>query len=491
MTTMLNQCNTEGLEPYIPDDETPWDLRRAQHLFRRTSFGADIGTLIEALSRNPTDQVDAIIDSAAAQAPTPTPTWYNDTYPPNMIDTNKIIQEVLDYSVDFYQSLNNHGFREKMVLFWSNHFVTQIDSYLCSSYLHEYRKILEDFAIGDFKQMTREIGKCSAMLIYLNGVQNTRFSPNENYARELFELFTLGRDNGYTQSDISNTARALTGFNGFNQENLCEFISFIPAFHDTTSKTIFGESGNFNYDTLHDLLFEKRSNEIAQFVCSKIYEEFVSPEINMDIVSELAQTFIASNFNLLPVLRRLLKSKHFFSEHSIGAKIKSPISSIMGIVKDLNIPMNEERYLVAYQISTDIGQQLFNPPNVAGWTGNRDWVNSVTMVKRWEFFEFLFGFLFQDHSGHLQNFTKELTDNSNDVGFVSRSLVDYFLPKGFEKENDYQAALVAYKGDIPENYFEDGIWSLDWAPVPGLNLADAQAVSLLVYLSRLPEFLIY
>jgi uncharacterized protein (DUF1800 family) len=180
---------------------------------------------------------------------------------------------------------------EKLALFWHNHFVTRNEDYGCPSYLYQYHKLLQQYALGNFKTFVKEIGKTPAMLVFLNGVQNTRFNPNENYARELYELFTLGRDNGYTQQDIVQTAKALTGWNSLENNQYCGRINFFPALHDPAQKTIFGKTNTYNYDTLHDLLFAERAVQISEYICGKLYRYFVSPQVDEVIVSELATIF--------------------------------------------------------------------------------------------------------------------------------------------------------------------------------------------------------
>jgi len=274
--SLLN-CNISSLTPYVPSSNMPWNVKRIQHLFRRLGFGANPVKISQALSLQPDALIDQLLNEAINLPTSPAPFWANWTIS-KYTDPNEYIAQNIEWTVQWSKEMLTQGVREKMALFWHNHFVTELDKYRCPSWQYEYHKILQGYAFGNFKDFVKAIGRTPAMLVYLNGVQNTRFEPNENYARELYELFTLGRDNGYTQQDIQETARALTGWNGFTE--LCAPITFVNAFFDNGQKSIFGRTGNWNYDTLHDVLFEQRANQIATFVCTKIYRAFVSPTVD-------------------------------------------------------------------------------------------------------------------------------------------------------------------------------------------------------------------
>jgi len=164
------------------------------------------------------------------------------------------------------------------------------------------------------------MGKTPAMLLYLNGAESTAENPNENYARELFELFTLGEDNGYTQQDIEEAARAFTGWGvELSANSVFDFQNW-----DFGEKTVFGQTGVWNFTDVHNILFEQRGNQIAQHVCNEIYRYFVSEKGNDDVVQEMAQVFLDNNFEIAPMFRQLFSSEHFFDEEIIGTRIKSP-----------------------------------------------------------------------------------------------------------------------------------------------------------------------
>ena len=197
-----------GLEPYIPSSQKPWDQRRAAHLLRRTSIGAAKAEIDQILLIDPVTAVNQIIDEAI-NAPLPAPPgWYP--------SSSKGGPEKLDVISGWFHEMRTSGFREKLAFFWSNHFVTAAKSYDSPSYMFQYLDTLRTHALGNFKTFTYEIGLKPAMLIYLDSIKNKDAGPNENYARELLELFTMGilnqqGEENYSQNDISELARCFTG----------------------------------------------------------------------------------------------------------------------------------------------------------------------------------------------------------------------------------------------------------------------------------------
>jgi len=268
-----NNCVTTGLEAYIPDIDQPWNSRKVQHLFKRAGFGLSPVEIESKLSLTPVEVVDLLVNEAM-QLPLPDPPFWENWSISDYDDVTDIGEQNIDWIASTFERMWDYGLREKMTLFWTNHFVTELEVYQCPSWLYQYHTILRTHALGNFKAMTLEVGRSAAMLVYLNGVQNTRVQPNENYARELFELFTLGLDNGYTQNDITEAARALTGYNGFTEA--CAPINFVEVLHDSARKTIFGQTGNYDYEGLHSLLFEERAEEILKILAKPDTHVFVA-----------------------------------------------------------------------------------------------------------------------------------------------------------------------------------------------------------------------
>lgn len=480
MDTAILSCATGTLAPYQPSGAAPWDKKRAQHLYRRMGFGGTPAEIDAALSQEPGALVDALIDEALALPLSPEPEWAYWTVDDYQNFEEEVQQQYVAWIIQWVNDMLSNGFREKLALFWSNHFVTKYEAYLCASHLYQYHKLLQQNALGNFRDFVYEIGKTPAMLIFLNNVQNTVFEPNENYARELYELFTLGRDNGYSQVDIQETARALTGWN--NPLPYCGPVSFVPFLHDTGVKTIFGQTGNWGYDELHDILFEQRSQQVATHICTKIYATFVHPQVDDEIVAGLAQTFIDNNFELAPVFRQLFKSEHFFDEYVIGTQVKSPMEHFLSFVREGDFLYNDDVVQVVAYLAYDLGQQLFSPTDVSGWPGNRSWVDSTTMTGRWQGMDYYLFFLFGNAPESLRQLAKNLSGNSSDPALVTQSLVDHFIPTGLDTPEAYERATAALKWEVPQNYYDTGDWNLEWDTVP------AQVVFLLRHIARLPEF---
>ncbi len=213
--TTLTDSAVSGLAPYTPTEALPWDAERVKHLYRRAGYGASPAQLQRALTDGPEATINRLLDTANERERRPEPEWaFWDHEAIEASGTNSF-ELYSDWNRGFIGEALNHGPREKLELFWQNHFVAKYDSYACGSYYYQYCDLITRYAFGDFKAFTLAIGRTPAMLFFLNGFENTKQQPNENYARELFELFTLGENNGYTQEDVVAASRALTGWNGW------------------------------------------------------------------------------------------------------------------------------------------------------------------------------------------------------------------------------------------------------------------------------------
>jgi uncharacterized protein (DUF1800 family) len=479
----LVSCNTSSLAIYVPSAEKPWNQRRVNHVYRRLGFGLDQDSINAALNLTPENLIDELINEAVNLPTTSAPSWANQTYSyyiNNGLDFDEETQNNHnEWRLQAMDDLINDGLRGRIVLFWHNHFVTELESYYCSNYLYRYYNLLQTYCLGDFKQFVREIGLNEAMLLYLNGFENTSAEPNENYARELFELFTLGVDNGYTQQDIVETSRALTGYNHW--DDFCDSIYFAPTTFDSSDKTIFGQVGNWDYNDVIDILFDQKGSLIAKFICTKIYKYFVSPNINESIVDDLASTF-ETDFNIANVLTRLFKSEHFFADEAIGTIIKSPYDLTINFLLTTKFTINEEDMGTVFYYNVLAGQELFNPVDVAGWQGDRDWINSSTLGGRWTALENFIWYTWNNDREKLRDFALETSDYSNDPAFITKSIIDRFAPNELHTVTDYTVATDIFKAEIPQNYYDDGSWNLNWDSAP------YQVVLLLLHMVKIPEF---
>ena len=481
-----NQIKALALSPFIPSNEKPWDKKRVLHLYRRIGFGANIDEVNDALSTTPSELIDNLLDEAFALPEPAAPYWGDWT----MEDYENANNGELDYEhfielvTRWLKEMFNQSVRSKIALFWHNHFVTQEEVYSCNGYMWSYYHLLHKHALGNFKSFVTEMSKNPAMLVYLNGNQNIADEPNENYARELMELFTMGVNNGYTQDDIVEVSKALTGWKA--SDYLCTPAYFEPDDFDNGQKIIFGETGNWNFDDVHNLIFEHREAQVAQYICGKIYSHFVYPEIDPIVVNELASVFIDNDWDILPVLKTLFKSDHFFEDKFIGAGIKSPFENFITLinctVSNLDDQLREDAYEFIYYRCNDLGQSLFNPVNVAGWPGHRTWINENTITKRWNETESVLSWYLNENTRpQYRNIAKTLSDNSSDADYVTRVLTEHYLGRPLD-DRLHQAALLYFKADIPENYFEQNIWNLNFEEVPD------QVINLLYFLTRLPEY---
>ena len=269
-------CNTSTLAPYT----NALSKEQAQHLYRRLGFSASIPTVNDQVGQNAGQLIDTLINQAINLPPIAAPpwaTWNNSNYPADDDAAGAMVRAQRDeFSLAYTNSMLNNNLRERLSFFWSNHFVTELDVYDCNAFLYEYFNCLQRNSIGNFRTFVSEIGLTNAMLYYLDGVYNNGNNPNENYGRELYELFTLGDENGYTEDDIIETAKALTGYVERGELG-CEAVTFDATAFNAETKTIFGQAGNWGYDDVINILFTERPNEIAEFICRKLYEFFCTP----------------------------------------------------------------------------------------------------------------------------------------------------------------------------------------------------------------------
>jgi uncharacterized protein (DUF1800 family) len=260
--------------------------------------------------------------------------------------------------------------REKMAFFWHGHFASRN---LNVFFQQQMLDVIRQNALGSFRDLLHEVSKSAAMLNFLNANQNRKDHPNENFAREVMELFTMGRGN-YTENDVKEAARAFTGW-GANVKG--EFI-FRKFTHDEGNKTVLGKSGNFDGDAVLDILLEQK--QTANFITQKIYRFFVNETIDKEKVNWLADRFYKSDYDISKLMEDIFTSDWFFDEKNIGVRIKSPIELIAGIRRILPMKLqNEESQLLVQRV---LGQMLFYPPNVAGWPGGKTWIDSSTLMMR-------------------------------------------------------------------------------------------------------------
>jgi hypothetical protein len=384
-----------GLEPYTGT----WDKSKASHLVRRTHFGNRIKDLNRLRSAgNAENAVNALVDEALLTPLPDDPSWYK-------IGTSGDVLDMYDIQFQWMDSMYEGGLLSRMILFWSNHFAVSYNNMNAlpdkapnsyTSHMYKYFKLMHQKGLGDFKQLVKDMSKNSAMVYYLNNYNNTSGQPNEDFARELKELFTLGTEdkNGnsnYSEQDVAEVARAVTGWR-VNDSNLTSY--FDETRHDSGSKTIFGQTDNYDLNSVIDLIFTQKESEVAWFISNKLYTFFVSAEPDPIIVEQLADHCIQMNFDIAEVLKKLLSSAHFYEERFLGCRIKSPIEVFMGFLRQLEITPNSDIKEYIRQRMQELNEELLRPETVFGWSGynppdsdgtpgHYSWLNTNLLPSRW------------------------------------------------------------------------------------------------------------
>jgi uncharacterized protein (DUF1800 family) len=378
------RSETGLLNPFIPASSRPWNKKLVSHLLNRTMFGAKTSDISYVLTLTPTEAVDLLFQNLPL--PDPPGAWVTETpnYGSNLNNGRMNMLRYWWMKLMYEQPVS---FREKMVLFWHNHFTSEGVTVRIPQHMYIQNTLFRNNAFGNFKNLTKSVTRDPAMLYYLDGRLNTAGNPNENYSRELLELFTIGIGN-YTEDDIREGARALTGWiiNGLTSQ-------FVASRHDNGQKTYLGQTGNFDDEDVADIIFSKP--ETAVFFCKKLYRNFVTQKDDMSyampVINEMADILRNSNYETMPLLKTLFKSQLFFSENVISSVIKSPIDIMISALRQLKIVLdssniNTHMAYISSQASSS-GQLLLEPPNVQGWPGYREWVNTNSLPTRTSFLE--------------------------------------------------------------------------------------------------------
>lgn len=352
-----------GLSPDEWQERENWDVQRAVD---RLFVEAQADTSMPALE-------------VVANAPVETETMNREDQEERRKEER---QRVAQINADWLQRMgspDSSALRERMTLFWHGHFACRIVlGKLAANYLNSIRTN----ALGNFRDLVLAVAQDPAMIRYLNNQQNRKQKPNENFARELLELFTIGRGN-YTENDIKEAARAFTGWSS----DLAGDYVFRPFQHDFGAKTFFGKTGAFNGEDIIDLILEKR--ETARFIAGKAYCYFVNDRPDHAIIEELADVFYRSSYDITTLMRSIFESDWFYREQNIGVKIKSPVELMAGMIRSLRVAF--EQPLAPLMVEKTLGQTLFDPPNVAGWPGGKSWIDNATLMFRLNLAGYLYG----------------------------------------------------------------------------------------------------
>ena len=365
----------------------PWTASEAAHLVRRTHVGGSRADVVAAVTRgSATAAVDALLAAAAARPLPDAPPWAGQTTDNDGTNTEWLYQ----WQRAWYAEMAAGGLREKMTLFWHDHFATGHGVYRHAAFAVEYLTFLRARAVGRFRPLVQGIGTRPAMLRFLDNETNQAGQINENYAREVLELFTTGITGPdgqpvYTQADVREAARALTGW--VVNEALVRG-EFRPNRHDGGQKTVFGQTGPWGYDDVVRLVFEQRGAALAHFVAGKLYAWFVHPVPNAGVVADLAARLRDTDFDIAAALRSLLTSAHFYDAAVVGARLKSPLELTLGLTRELGIPLSPAVQEMTRTATESLGQEVLNPPSVEGWPGYDDpleyraWITTGTVPER-------------------------------------------------------------------------------------------------------------
>jgi uncharacterized protein (DUF1800 family) len=476
-----------SLEPYSGS----WESQQAGHLLRRTMYGPLKENFDEAVQLGLAGSIDKLLENRDLPDPPINAFFEDDPLVPlgetwvdvpysRIENVNQLINSRLRSLLAWQLGVTiQEGFsiREKMTLFWYNHFVTAD----INDANFRYRNITNyrTHFLGNFRELAKITTIDPTMLRYLNGNQNTKNKPNENYARELLELFTIGKGplagdgdyTNYTEDDILEIAKVLTGWKDtgyLSRDNETTGSIFRSFQHDTSTKKLshrfdnvtISNMGDQEYQFLIDIIFTKE--EVSRFIARKIYRWFVYYEIDenieLNIIEPMAQILRDNDYEMYPMVKALISSQHFYDEYAIGGIIKNPIDFIVGALKQLNVDLGPDvfdNYLLWLRIagfSEILQMSYFNAPSVAGWKAYyqsplyyRTWINSTTLSNRLLFATVLLNGIQADR---LRLNTDLLImidsiDDANDPNKLIDHLVTLFLPKEIsDEQKDYLKSIL-------------------------------------------------
>mgnify|MGYP001273666523 FL=1 len=423
-----------GIEEWVDDLSSitvaDWNYQTAAHLLERGGFGATPEEIRRIAAMTPEAAINWLVDYSDSPDTAPvydaSPIWDPgmDPFPKSRADAvrrardtgssmgvsilpegesrrlqpvvNKFFYGLRSNAVETQRLATWWGERmlvsqrpleEKMTLFWHGHFATGNNKVRDARMVYQQNEMLRTHATGNFQDLLLGILRDPAMLVYLDNGENIKGHPNENFGRELLELFTLGVGN-YTEQDIREGSRAFTGWTN----DVLEF-KFDPAQHDFDPKTFLGQTGPFDGGDIIDILLQQPA--AAEFVVSKLYRFFVREEISAGVKRDLAKTFRDADYEVKTILRRIFMSRDFYSSESYATQIKSPVHLVVSTYKKLGL-VELPTIPDFNRLTANLGQTLFNPPNVAGWAGGRTWVTPATLLQRGNIFR---GVLYPDADG--------------------------------------------------------------------------------------------
>lgn len=527
-----------GINPYTG----PWDVPQTTHLLKRTLFGArkadveyfkslGLSGAVNELLNNPVPVPAPPVNNYNVNGyvdPTGVPlgqTWVNAPYGDGTVDSKR----VASFKAWWIGRMLNQSrsLLEKMVLFWHDHFATETTTMADARFAYQHNVMLRRYALTNFRELVKQVTLDPGMLIYLNGYLNRKQAPDENYGRELQELFTVGKgpNSRYTESDVQQAARVLTGHTvqGYRGTQVPGSI-FDPTRHDANNKSfsffygntvITGKSGAAGATELDDLLnMIFATEECALFICRKLYRWFVYYDIDQtvedNVIAPLAGIFRKNNYDIKPVLAALFQSEHFFDPLNRGCVIKSPIDFTVGLCREFGVrfPDAATQFMEAYGLwdtvrswAASMQQNIGDPPDVSGWKAyyqapqfHEIWINSDTLPKRNQFSDAMIGNGYTRNGATLQidplSFAASLPNPEDPNKLISDSLNVLYMIDLSPATRDYLKTNVLLSGQNNDYY-----WTNAWNDYKA-NPTDATRKSIVLtrlknlykYIMELSEF---
>lgn len=520
---------TSGIDYYAP----PFGLTEKIHLLKRVLFGVKQKDIDLIKDKNLDESLNLLLNTSPE--PLPPLNNYNDTnftdstvptgqsWVKAPYDGNTNGRRITSFKSWWTGLMLNQGttIHEKMVLFWHNHFATETVDINDARYIFKHNALLRAHALGNFRQLVREVTLDPAMLRYLNGYLNNKNSPDENYARELQELFTLGKGlkSNFTESDVKAAAKVLTGYT-VNATTISS--SFDPNRHDTGNKQfssfynntvingLTGANGAMETDLLLNMIFQQE--EVAMYICRRLYRFFVYYEIDeateTNVITPLAKVFRDNNYEIKPVLKALFSSEHFYDPINRACMIKSPVDLCVGLCREFNIRFPEptdivNQYFMHDYIRTqasNMQQNLGDPPSVAGWAAyyqepqfHELWINADTLPRRNQFSDTMIG------NGYTRNgkkisidilsFVDTLPDPADPNKLINDSLMVILSIEVTSSVKDFLKSILL-SGQSTDSY-----WTAAWQTYKSNTSITANKTivltrlqSMFKYLMNLPEY---
>jgi uncharacterized protein (DUF1800 family) len=362
---------------FEPTAKRPWDAQSVAHLHRRAGFAAPWAVLDRDLREGAPASIERLLNGEAKSADGSPAAELESTLDAMTAQLGPSADLARIQAIWLYRMIfTPHPLRERMTLFWHNHFATSDAKVQNPGLMLRQNSLLRSHALGDFGALVSAIGKDPAMLIWLDSTINKKAKPNENYAREVMELFTLGRGH-YTEKDIQEAARAFTGWFVVRDQ-----FQKVPRQHDEGVKTVLKHSGEWDGDDIPGILLQQPA--CAEFICRKLFSHFVSEtQVPSDaLVAPLAQAFRESHYQINVPVGMILRSNLFFDPSVRRRRVKGPVEFAVGTIRALEIVNPTVQSAALAEACSRMGQGLFAPPSVAGWDGGPRWINSTAMLAR-------------------------------------------------------------------------------------------------------------